>query len=324
MFPGASHPKGNISDKYGSPMLLRGGKETIEGYLLLGGGTALWSTIEVASKYLGGTFTPTGIAAVRFGLSSILLLPLFWKALRRDGLLGGRVRERAFKLAALGLFGITGTFLLYHLSLDYIPASSAAVIVSSVPVFVAILSVFLFKEHFTPIKVLGVAGGLAGLLLLLLSRGGIAYSPVGYSLILAATLLFSLYTALSHPLMKSMGAAAFTSTTLLFGTAGFLPFLLHPSSGGMLRGSPGMEELLLILYLGVVATGGGYILYFAGLSKVSPGAGSTLLFLKPPIASALAVLLLGERVTLPLLLSIVVISLSVFLVISSPSKKIEG
>ncbi|RLF54036.1 MAG: EamA/RhaT family transporter, partial [Thermoplasmata archaeon] len=71
-------------------------------------------------------------------------------------------------------------------------------------------------------------------------------------------------------------------------------------------------------------TGGGYILYFAGLSKVSPGAGSTLLFLKPPIASALAVLLLGERVTLPLLLSIVVISLSVFLVISSPSKKIEG
>lgn len=302
----------------------KGGAESLEGYLLLGGGTALWSTIEVASKYLMDTFTPAGIATMRFGLSSILLLPLFWKVLKRDVLLGGRVRERILQLIILGLLGITGTFLLYHLSLDYIPASSAAVIVSSVPVFVAILSVILYREHFTPLKALGVAGGLAGLLLLLISRGGFIYSPTGYTFILSATLLFSLYTALSHPLMKTLGASAFTSTTLLFGTLGLLPILLHPSSGGLLRASPGLGDILILFYLGVGATGGGYILYFAGLSKVSPGAGSSLLFLKPPIASALAVLLLGEEVTLPLLLSISVISLSVYLIIFSPAKEVEG
>ncbi|MCD6383963.1 MAG: EamA family transporter [Thermoplasmata archaeon] len=304
-------------------MSLKRGRESPAGYAMLAGGVVFWSTIEVSSKAIAEGVSPLGVAFGRFSLSLLFLLPLLFISVKRNPGLTKTVKEHSLKLALLGLLGITGTFILYHLSLKYIPAASAAIIVSSVPIFVSIFSIILYKEIFTLLRALGVAGGFLGLLILLLSRGGLMLSPVGYTMILAATLLFSIYTVLSHPLMEKMGTTAFTSITITFGTLGFLPFFLIPGSDGSFLQNPSSSHILILLYLGLGATGGGYLLYFLGLSKVNPGAGSSLLFLKPPIASFLAVMVLGERLTLPLVASMLIISLSLYFVVFSPPEEEE-
>lgn len=91
--------------------------------------------------------------------------------------------------------------------------------------------------------------------------------------------------------------------SLAVGTVGLWAAVLLAGPGGSTRAS----GVLLFVLSGMVGSIGGRFLRFVSIQKVGAPVGAALMSLNPFIATGLAVLLLGERVTAPLLAGTVVI-----------------
>jgi drug/metabolite transporter (DMT)-like permease len=126
--------------------------------------TFLWSTSWVLVK-IGLRDLPAIIfAGLRYGLSSLLLLPLVFRRSQRQALAalgpGGWIR-----LAVLGLFFYTITQGTQFLGLSYLPATTFSLLLSFTPILVALLSLPILGEKLSAGQWLGTGLYLAGLVL---------------------------------------------------------------------------------------------------------------------------------------------------------------
>ncbi|WP_165495507.1 EamA family transporter, partial [Actinomadura roseirufa] len=116
--------------------------------------------------------------------------------------------------------------------------------------------------------------------------------PGGIALALLAGLSYAAYaTAASVLITRGEDDRAVSGT--LFGAAALLllPVLLANPAGWLLTG-PGM---LTALYLGVVTTGGGYLLFARGLRGTPATTATTLTLAEPAVAAVLGTAVLGEH-----------------------------
>jgi drug/metabolite transporter (DMT)-like permease len=107
--------------------------------------TFLWSSSYVLVKVGLTEMSPLSLAALRYVVASLILLPL---ALRRGG--GGeflRDSRNVVKMAVLGLSGYTVAQGLQCVGLSYLPAISVTFILNFTPLIVAVLGVFALKEY---------------------------------------------------------------------------------------------------------------------------------------------------------------------------------
>ena len=99
------------------------------------------------------------IAAIRLGIAASLLAPVAWIRYRTDF----RLLSRSDVLLTI----ISGTFLAMHFatwisSLEYTSVASSVVLVSTSPLWVAILSSVLLKERLARLTIIGLALALVG------------------------------------------------------------------------------------------------------------------------------------------------------------------
>ncbi|GII85718.1 membrane protein [Sphaerisporangium siamense] len=141
------------------------------------------------------------------------------------------------------------------------------------------------------------AGGmvLAPAGLLLMAGDLAAVSPAGLALSMLSAVAYAAVTLLP----RAVGAAGSDSWgTAMWGfAAGGL--LLSPiaAAEGLLPGGGQATTLALLAYLGVMPTAVAYGLFFTGLSAVRATTASVVALLEPAAATAIGVLLLGERLT---------------------------
>ena len=99
------------------------------------------------------------IAAIRLGIAASILAPVAWI---RD-----RAELRLLSRSDMLLTVISGTFLAIHFatwisSLEYTSVANSVVLVSTSPLWVAILSSVFLKERLTPLAIIGLALALVG------------------------------------------------------------------------------------------------------------------------------------------------------------------
>ena len=99
--------------------------------------------------------------------------PLFW-------LIGLTIKEKVLKkdiglLAIAAVFGVAINQLMFFKGLNYTTPINAAVIMPSTPIIVMIIAALALKERVTFKKVLGIAIGLSGTLLILLAGKEISF-----------------------------------------------------------------------------------------------------------------------------------------------------
>ena len=128
---------------------------------------SIWAGwIVVARLGLRTSLTPWDIAALRFGLAGMLLLPLVITrglAIDRLGWIG---------LAAIVLGGAAPVFLA-NLGLLFAPAAHAGALFPGVmPLMVAVVAAVVLGESFTRTKTLGFALIVPGVLAIILGSGG--------------------------------------------------------------------------------------------------------------------------------------------------------
>ena len=133
----------------------------------------------------------------------------------------------------------------------------------------------------------------AGVVLLALAGGSEAgISPLGVGLAVIAGGSYAAYTLASKRLLED-GHAPESVMAALFGlgAVALAPLLLIVDTGPLTSA----EGLALVLFLGVVPTAVAYVLFARGLRHLSANETATLTLAEPLTATALGVLVLGER-----------------------------
>jgi drug/metabolite transporter (DMT)-like permease len=194
-------------------------------------------------------------------------------------------------LVLAGSLGIT----FYNLALNYgetrVTAGSASLLVSSTPIWAALLAMFILRERLTPIGWLGVLFSFAGVALIASGEGeGIHLAPQAL-IILAAALAWGVYIVIQKHFLGRYSALEFTSYSVWSGTLLLLPF-----GGGLfhaIRSAP-RGGTLAVFYLGIFPAAIASFLWAYALSHGSAGRTASFLYVIPVFATLIAWLWLGE------------------------------
>ena len=259
----------------------------------------IWGMAFVAIKAVVTELSPVNLALMRWFVADIpflLLLPVI-----------GRPKVPLEKkdlprLVVVALANVAG----YHIPLYYaettISAGMSALLIAFGPIFIAALSYLLLNERASRRVLVGL--GLATLGTVVLSVGSISASDLSaYSGIFEAlftALCYALFTVLGKPLVHKYGSASTTILAGLIGTAVMTPLI----SGSFISQ---VESLSFfgwagVLYLSLFSTVFGYLMFYAMVSRGAVTRLSIQLYLIPVVSVIGGALLLGESITVSVLL----------------------
>ncbi|MFV1360023.1 MAG: DMT family transporter [Mycolicibacterium fortuitum] len=280
----------------------------ISALLVLG---TLWGSAFPLIKVAAPAFGPVGTTHIRLAVAAVVLALL--AAVRRD--LWRGVHQRFGAFALLAALNVAIPLTLVATAIVGLNASMAAILNATTPMFTILVAAAWLGQRVTWSRTLGVAAGVFGVAILL---GG-APLPSGTGTTLAAAA--SLTAALSYALGGTYARRAFPDTapmTLALGQQVAATLLLIPVTVGATwaaapTGPVTAAAITSVAVLGLVATAGGYLLYFWIIRHAGPVAASTVTLLVPVAGTALGVSWLGEPLSPALLLGLLIISTGVVL-----------
>lgn len=273
----------------------------------------VFGSTYLAIRVMVETIPPLLGAGIRFAVAGALLYG--WCALRR--LRVPRLTWREFGGTALiGLLVIGGGLGLLTVGEQSVPSGLAALLVASVPAWVALLRA-VHHDHVPGLTWAGVALGLAGVALL----GGIsgatgAAAVTGVVLLLVAALSEAAgsYCTARFPLPHDALAAAAVQMLVagpVLGIAGLL--LGEPLDRSAWSG----RSLLGLLYL----IGPGSVLAYASfvwlVSRTPTSIATTYTYVNPPVALVLGWLILDEEITFSVVVGAVLILVGVVAILAA-------
>lgn len=253
-----------------------------------------FGTMEIALKIAGNTFTALQLTFLRFLIGGLILLPFALKDLKRRGC--HLTPSDWVYLLALGVINICFSMTLFQIGVMMTNASLAAVIISINPVFTMLFAHFIVHDYFTRKKAVVLILSLIGLVIVANPENLIHGTGVrGVLTVLAASIGFGFYTALGKKRVNQIGGLTQNSFSFLLGSVVELLILLF-------RGEPilsgiTVHSVWVLLYVGVVVTGFGYVCYMKAIELSNPSTASITFFIKPIVAIALSALILSEPIT---------------------------
>ncbi len=279
----------------------------------------LFSTVEIASKVIGPQLDPFELTFIRFLLTGIVLLAVSLPDLRLGRTPLGLRDYGIFCLN--GFLGISLAISLFHLAIQTMDkAASCAVVFSINPVFVLILARFLNNEPWTGRLWIGALTGAAGVSLFAFESDILTRSSVtGIGIMLLSAFFFALSICISRRTVTRYGAMVLMGFSALFGSLLLLPLVwlrFTPQDPALLA-----DVWLPLLYLSLPGTALAYALYYFGFRYLPAQKGSLTFFIKPALASILAVLLLHERLNFFMLAGTALILLGLAAALVKPERK---
>ncbi len=229
-------------------------------------------------------------------------------------------REYGLQLIGLSLLGVTIGYLLFHWSLDFASVPQVATVVTTIPILVGLVNLWINKQPFTGAKIISGISATLGVALLitdgyLAKLAGAGQSLIGVLMILGCALVIAAYTVMVRPIIVKYGALRITAVTMFLGAVGlwvvvgvFWKIWVNPAT--LFDRPPGQVSALLTLALWNTTIT--QFLWIGGLAAVPDiTRGSYLFFLKPVIAAVLAVAFLSQHLTGWQIVAILVICSSV-------------
>jgi drug/metabolite transporter (DMT)-like permease len=208
------------------------------------------------------------------------------------------------------------------LALTYVSSGMTAVLFTLVPVFIAIITIFILRTEKLNIWIaMGLILGLAGLVAL--SWNGIARpdkpsSPFGLTILIIGILAWAVGTITSKKISEQV-SPIFVAGLQLF-VFGFIVFILSFGVEKISLQEIQPRSILAICYLIIFDSIIGYGCYLYALSKVPATVASLYAYISPVIAVFAGWLLRGEKITIVTILSSILIIAGVIIVEKGYSK----
>lgn len=248
---------------------------------------------KVALNYV----SPIGLIAYRFLVAFIV-----FEILRQFKVIKIEFKKSHFKhLFLVALFQPILYFLFETYGLQLTTSGEAGMMIALIPIFVTILSTVILKEKPRGVQLIFILLSVFGVLFIqfMKSSGDLNGELLGFFLLFGAVLSAALFNIASRSASKEVRPFALTYFMMLFGAVIFnLMYIINLTMESRVldyfTNLSHIELLLPILYLGIVASIGGFFLVNFALSKAPAHITSIYSNLSTIVAVIAGALLLGE------------------------------
>ncbi|WP_345799956.1 DMT family transporter [Microbacterium sp. AZCO] len=278
-----------------------------KGWVLFAVMALVWGVPYLFIKEAVDSYSPAAIVAGRTLIGALILLPI---AIHRRALVP------ALKLwpwvLAFGAIEMAGPFLLLGHAEQTLPSGLTGLLVATVPLFAAVIAFFRGDRGvLRPARASGLLIGFAGVAIIV---AGPALAVAGTSSLLAVgeVLLVALCYAIAPFIVatKLKDVPALGSITLSLFAVGlfYLPI-------GILTQHevPTVRSTVSLVALGVVCTAVAFIAFFALIAEVGPVRAPLFTYVNPVVAIVLGTILLGETLSIGLLIGFPLVILGCWL-----------
>jgi drug/metabolite transporter (DMT)-like permease len=262
--------------------------------------SCLGGSAAAITRYLVGNADPITLAILRWGIGFMCLLPVAlvlkvrWPP-RRDW--------PAVALLGLCFFGLF--FVLYNIAIGYTSAARASLALATLPLHTMVVGALLGIEPLTMRKSAGVGIAVLGVVAALAS--GLSTAPSGAwrgeLIMIGAVLCNAFYNVWSRPFIQRSSALGFLTVGMGAGAAALILVGSLTGSVAALR-SFGTPQWIAGAYLGVGGGALAFILWVMALERATPTRVASTMTVNPIAAGLLANWLVGEPITLNLVLGL--------------------
>jgi len=228
-----------------------------------------------------------------------------WKIAKKDWLL----------IFLVSLIGNTISIVTQEIGTMLSTAQMGAIITATTPAFMVVFARVILKEDITVKKCLSIILATIGVGVIV-GHGGIDLTQqLGGLFLLLAAVTWALMSVLVKKVPSHYSQIVVTTYSSLIAVILLTPFVI-----------PRLKEMDLsivvqptisggLLYLGIVSTAGGFLLWNKGLQLMNASSGGLFFFFQPIVGTFLGWLLLGETIGLSFWLGSLFIFSGVFIVI---------
>lgn len=251
----------------------------------------IWSSAFTSARIIVEAAPPLASLALRFAISGGIGV-----ALARA--LGHGWNLSRAQWRAVIIFGICQNALylgLNFVAMQWIEASLAAIIASSMPLIVAAANWSIFRERLPALGVLGLVAGFGGVALIMAQRLSGGVDPTGVALCLIGALALAVATLAVRGASTGGGSVLMVvGLQMLVGSAALLPFALVLETWTVTWSwQLGVAFTYTVFAPGLLAT----LIWFLLVQRIGATRAATFHFLNPFFGVAIAALILSEALT---------------------------
>ncbi len=295
-----------------------------KGHASMLGANTMWGLMSPVSKIImaGGAVTPLVISDLRIGGAMVLFwgVSLFTKPEHVD-------HKDMVTLFFASLFAIVFNQGCYMFGISLTSPGDASIITTSMPLWAMILAAFILKEPITGKKVLGIAFGAGGALLLIMGSGNNdRLSPTGGNtaiwgdlLVLFAQLCYAFYIVFYKNFVKKYSLVTIMKWMFTYSFICMLPFSAKDLAAAHWSGLH-PAEIAGLAFIVVGATFISYMLILVGQKRLRPTVAGMYNYIQPLVACAVAAFWGMDSFNLTKTVAVIFIFGGVYLVTVSRSR----
>jgi drug/metabolite transporter (DMT)-like permease len=271
----------------------------------------LFGVNYVVSKVLVGNFPPLVWASIRLVIAASAMMAVAYFSGRKHPAKDRRFFVPLIRFALLGIILNQGAFLL---GMSYTTATNSAVLNTLIPIFTLMIVTLRGQEALTVPKCLGFVAALMGVLVIRrVDQFSLSdQTLIGDLLTMFNCLCYAFFLSYSKPFLEAHDRVWTTAWLFTYG-AFAMPVLALPSLQGF--HPPEMTNTLIACMAFSILGGtvGTYFLNLWALTYTRSSSVALFIYLQPLVASAVAWAWLGERATLRVVISSLLILTGVVL-----------
>jgi drug/metabolite transporter (DMT)-like permease len=261
-----------------------------------------------------GSTDPITLGAFRFGIGSLLLLPLAWRHRARWPDLLGFAPIAGLGLLFFGLFPV-----LFNASLIYTTAARGSLALSTLPLLTMLAGSILQVETLTRAKAAGVVIASVGVAVALFTGLGSAPANAwrGDALMVAAALCMAFYSVWSRALTRRYGAITYTALAMTFGAL-VLVVLAWLRGGFAATASFGPAQWSAVGFLGIFGGALTFLLWSYALQRTTPTRVAISVTVNPIASGIFGAYALDEPITVNLAAGLLLIATGILVASATP------
>ena len=278
--------------------------------------SAIWGSAFFAIKVGLTSFSPIAVASLRLIIASLFLLSLFYIQSKKIVF----TKEVLFLLVLIGIIGNFIPFFLISWAEQFIPSSTAGMLMAIGPIITLIMSHFLTKnEKFSLMKFISIAIGLVGVLFIfnfksldsLLTNNSIEI--IAKLLVIFAAFGYMFSNIIAYEKLNEIDSFSITTFATTFGAIISIPFFIYDMSINNFNFNFNYNSIYAIVYLGIFPTAIAFQFRYYITKTSGPVFLSYVAYLIPAFAVIWGYILLSEKIGINSMIGIFLILLGVYL-----------
>jgi len=275
----------------------------------------LWGGSFVLTKHLLTDFNPITLIFARCVIASIIFATFCIIVYKKEF----KIAKKDLKyFIGLAFFEPFIYFLFETYSLKYCDASMVSVIIATIPLFVALMAVFIFKEKLSKLNFFGIALSISGIVIMLWHS--FINSEVSFYIFLAFGAVFSTigYNYFLRKIPITYSPIVVITWQNILGLIAFLPLVFFVNNGESIafqyHALGNMQNLSFLLMLSIFCSAIAFILYIGAMRVLGLARTNIFVNLIPVMTVVIAFYVLNEEITVSKVLGIIIVIGGIFLV----------